>query len=203
MEIRPATAASASRSLGGHLLVLRLLENGPGLALVQHLEARCHACFEREALQQRLAEGVDRKNVDAARRVEHAGEQAAGDHALLRFRRAIDQLGDLRVESGLLGQSPAPELGGEAVAHLGRGCLGESEAKDALGLDAGQQQARHAVGQHLGLAGAGIGLDPGRLCGRRRLALLGGGDAYGVPDIDAHSSLPPVVDHSATRSSCS
>ena len=145
---------------------------------------------------------MDGENVDTARRIEHARKQATGDHALLGLRRAVDQLGDFLVEFGFLGQRPTAELGGQAIAHLGRRGLGEGEAEDSLGLYAGQKQPCHAISQHFGLAGAGIGLDPGRLCGRRRLALLGGGDAYGIPDIDAHSSLPPVVDHSATRSRC-
>ena len=53
---------------------------------------------------------------------------------------------------------------------------------------AGQQQAGHAIGQHLGLAGAGIGLDPGRLRGRGRLALVGRGHGHGIEAKRAHAT---------------
>ena len=119
IEIRLATAASASTQGGRriaagqrlHLLVLGMTQQGLRLGLVEHLEARRHAGLERKALEQRLAEGMDGEDVDAARRVEHAREQAA------RQRRcsaasggAIDQLLDLLVQLGLLGQRPAAEL---------------------------------------------------------------------------------------------
>ena len=71
----------------------------------------------------------------------------------------------------------------------------------ALGLHAGQQQPGDAVGQYLGLAGAGIGLDPRRAIGRRGPALLGTGEVED-PGAVAHVSPPPAVDHSATRSRC-
>jgi hypothetical protein len=175
------------------------------VALVQHLEARRDARLQREALEQRLAEGMDGQDVDAARRVEHAREQAAGDDTLGRFGRAVDQLADFLVQLGVRHHGPAAELPGQPVAHLGRGGLGEGETEDALGLDAIEQQARDAIGQHLGLAGAGIGFDPGRMAGRRRAPLRVGGERQGVESgvEDAHSSSPPAVDHSATRSRCS
>ena len=77
-----------------HLFVLHATQDGLCLGLVEDLEARRHAGFQREALQQRLAECVDGQDVDAARGVEHAREQAARDHALLRGGRAVDQPGD-------------------------------------------------------------------------------------------------------------
>ncbi len=182
-----------------HLLVLGVTQQRLRLGLVEHLEARRHARLERKALQQRLAEGVDGEDVDAARRVEHAREQAARRDTLRRIGRAVDERLDLLVELGLRGERPASELGRQTVAHFGGGRLGEGEAKDALGLDAVQKQARHAIGQHLGLAGAGVGLDPGRVA-RRRGAPLRVGCQHERIERRAHSSPSPAVDHSATRS---
>ncbi len=94
-----------------HLLVLGVAQQRLRVALVQHLEARRDARLQREALEQRLAEGVDGQDVDAARRVEHAREQAAGDDALGRFGRAVDQLGDLLVELGVRRSWPSGRAG--------------------------------------------------------------------------------------------
>ena len=182
-----------------HLLVLGMTQQGLRLGLVEHFEARRHPRFERKALEQRLAEGVDGEDVDAARCVEHAREQSARRDTLRRIGRAVNQLRDLLVELRLVGERPASELGRQTVAHFGGRRLGEGEAQDALGLDAVQQQARHAIGQHLGLAGAGIGLDPGRVARRRGAPLRVGRERQRI-DRRAHSSPPPAVDHSATRS---
>jgi len=183
------------------LLVLGMAQQGRGIGLVEHVESRGDARFEREALQQCLAEGVDGEDVDAARRVEHAGEQAACQRPLLWRRRLLGQLLDILVERGVVGHRPAAELSRETIAHLRRGSLGEGEAKDALGPRARQQQPGHPIGQHLGLARAGVGHDPGRLAGQGGTALL----ATGVLDrveVGAHSLVPPDADHSAIRSRC-
>ena len=142
------------------------------------------------------------EDVDAARRVEHAGEQAARDGALLLFRRAIDQDLYLSVEDGLVRHRPMAELAGQPIAHLGGRRLGEREAEDALRSRAGEQEPRHAIGQHLGLAGAGVGLDPRGMGGRRGPPLLAAGELQEIERL-AHSSSPIAVDHSATRSRCS
>ena len=93
---------------------------------------------------------------------------------------------------------PIRQLLGDAVGHLRRRRLGEGEAEDALRRRAGQQQAQHAVGQHLGLARAGRGGDPGR---RRRVggaALRRRGAAWSAAATAvAHVSSPSATDHSA------
>jgi hypothetical protein len=182
------------------LLVLGAAQQGRRLGLVQHLEARGDAGLEREALQQRLAERVDGEDVDAARCIEHAGEQPPRQAALLGLRHLGDQRGDLLAERRIVGHRPAAELARQSIAHLRGRRLGEGEAKDALGPHAVEQQARHPIGQHLGLAGAGIGLDPGGMAGGGGAALRLAGHQERVEHV-AHSS-PPVVDHSATRSRC-
>ena len=63
---------------------------------------------------------------------------------------------------------PGAEGAEQAVLHLGGGGLGVGEAEDLLRLGAGEEQARDAVGEHAGLAGAGVGGDPARGRGRRR-----------------------------------
>jgi len=136
---------------------------------------------------------------DTARCIEHAREQAARHDALRRIGRPVDQFGDAGVERRLVGQRPATELVGEAVAHLGSRRLGEGEAEDALGLDAFEQQPRHAVGEDLRLARAGIGHDPGGMIGRGGAPLRVGRQGDGIEHV-AHSSPPPAVDHSAIRS---
>ena len=47
-----------------------------------------------------------------------------------------------------------------AVRHVGGGGLGEGEAEDFRRVDAVEQQADHALRQHMGLARAGIGRRP-------------------------------------------
>ena len=184
---------------GFHLLVLNAAQDRLRLGLVEDIEARCDARFEREAFQQRLAEGMDGQDVDAARRIEHTREEAACHDALRRIGCPVDQLGDAGVERRLVGQRPAAELVGEAVAHFGGCRLGEGEAEDALGFDAFEQQPRHAVGEDLRLARAGIGHDPGGMIGRGGAPLRIGRQGDGVEHV-AHSSPPPAVDHSAIRS---
>ena len=175
IEMRLATVASASRRASRRvgarqrldLLVLGVAQQGRGLGLVQHLEARRHAGLEREALEQRLAEGVDGEDVDAARRVEHAREQAARQAALLGLRRrgrSARSISLPSVASSAIAQRPswpASRLRISAAAALVK-----VRQRMRSGSHAVEQQARHAVGQHLGLAGAGIGLDPGRVAGR-------------------------------------
>ena len=63
---------------------------------------------------------------------------------------------------GLRRAGPRRETVEHARRHFRRRGLGEGQAQDALGLGAGEEQAEHARGQHVGLAGAGVGGDPGR-----------------------------------------
>ena len=72
------------------------------------------------------------------------------------------------VERGVVEQGPGPQRVEHAVRHVGGGGLGEGDAEDARRIDAGEQQPDHALRQHVGLAGAGIGRDPGRAVRVRR-----------------------------------
>ena len=154
-------------------LVEDLLAQCLGPAVLEHAELRRHAGLEREAAQQRLAEGVDGLDAQAARRLERAGEERAGaGEPIGRDRLAgLAELAQRRAELGVVEHRPGPERPEQAVLHLGGRRLGVGEAQDLLRLGAGQQQPRDAVGQHAGLARAGVGRDPARRRGRRRLDL--------------------------------
>ena len=65
-------------------------------------------------------------------------------------------------QRGVVEHRPGAEGPEQPVLHLRRRGLGVGEAEDLLRLGAGEQQARHPVGEHPGLAGAGVGGDPAR-----------------------------------------
>ncbi len=164
------------------------------LALVHQLEMRRDAGLDREAPQQRLAEGVDGLDLEPARRVEHAREKLPRQGEVALVRRALQQLADRLAQRAVLGHGPLGEALAEAVRHLGRGGAGESEAEDFGRRAAAEQQGQDAVGQHLGLAGAGRGADPGRDAAIR-------GQRLGAIGIGRHSSSSPSpgTDHSLIR----
>jgi hypothetical protein len=87
----------------------------------------------------------------------------------------LAQLGQFGGERGVGQHRPGAEPGEEPVLHLGGGRLGIGQAEDALGVGAGEQQPRDPVGEHPGLARAGIGRDPGRGAGFGRGDLGAGG----------------------------
>ena len=60
----------------------RVLRPGGRFVFVEHLGMRCYAGLKRKAAQEGLAEGMNRKDLDAAWRVQYAGEELPGvlDH---------------------------------------------------------------------------------------------------------------------------
>ncbi len=157
----------AKRAVGGGAsgvqhLVPRLGQQAGGGALVHHLEMRGESGLQREAAQQRLAEGVDGLDLHAARAIHHLGEQPAGDGAGLGARPLAAEVGE-PVLQPFVGQSrPDAQRAVDADGHLRRRRLGEGQAEDARRRGAGQHQPQHAVGQHLRLAGPGGGAHPHR-----------------------------------------
>ena len=134
-----------------------------------------HPGLERKAAQQRLAEGVDRRDLDAARRVEHPREELPGV-AMYRPRAGCGR-------SALTSSCASAPVGivvqlarrcVEPVGHLGRGGAGEGQAENARRVGAVEHQRQQPVGQHLGLAGARRGRDPDRGGRVERLALRRG-----------------------------
>ena len=163
-----------------------------GLAVLEDAELRGGAGLQREAADQRLAEGVDGLDAQAARRLQRAGEEGAGACEIRRG--ALAQRVEGRGERAVGQHRPGAERAEQAVLHLGGGRLGVGEAEDLLRLAAREQQPRHPVGEDAGLAGAGIGGDPGG--GRRvRGAELGAG---GVLDHQSSSGRSPSA-HSPLR----
>ena len=193
----------------GQRLVHGLFEQGRALLVVENFEARRHAGLERKALQEALAEGVDGLHLEAARRLDGPGEQPACVQHHVGRRRAIEQVGKRRFEFRVVRRHPFGETIEHARRHLRRRRLGVGERQDALRLDAVEQQAQHAHGEHVRLAGAGIGADPG---GRRgiggcgliapRLLAHGGKPAGRTEEAHAQSSSPLSTSHSATRARC-
>ena len=135
-----------------------------GLALLQHGEAGRDPGLERKPAQQRVAEGVDRLDLEPAWGFERPGEQGAGPvEPVGRDRGAgLAECGQGGAQLGLGQHRPSPEGAEQPALHLGGGGLGVGEAQDLLRLGPGEQQPRNPVGQHPGLARAGVGGDPAR-----------------------------------------
>ncbi len=160
-----------------------------GGALVHHVELRGEVRFQGEAAQQRLAEGVDGLDLHAAGAVHHLGEQPAGAGPHVGVGAVAGQVGEVVFQAGVGERRPAGQRVVDADRHFRRRRLGEGQAEDARRLGSGQHQAQHAVGQHLGLAGAGGGSDPDGAFRVGCAALLDVGvDRAGGQFDDAHGS---------------
>ncbi len=123
---------------------------GPAL---DRLEARSDVGFRREGREQRLGKAMDGLDSQAARRLEHLGEQAPRPLASKRVV-ALAEASEVGRELAILHPHPGSKPLADAVRHLGGAGLGEGQAEDGFGRDALQQQPEHARGQDLGLAAA-------------------------------------------------
>ena len=157
-------------------------------ALRKNLEMGRHVRLQRKTGQEGLTEGVDGLDTDAARRLQHPGEQAAGGGDPGIVGRLAGQFGQRLADLRFRLRRPIGQDIIEAHGHLRRRRAGEGQAQNGLGPGARQHQAKHPVGQNLGLAGPRRSPDPGRM-GR-----IGGEHLRG-----GHSSPPPPADHSAIR----
>src|SRR5688572_19165405 len=163
-------------------------------------EVERYARLYRKAVQHALAEGVDGLDLEAARRVKRMSEESAGT-SLFGTRRNITCYVPYSLTQAFgIEQRPCAEPPGDALAHLGSRRLGVGEAEDLLGRNAGEQQAQHALGQDVGLARAGIGLDPHRGVrvgggplraddGRIQGLLEDAGHSLSSPSFKLHSSV--------------
>jgi hypothetical protein len=168
-----------------------------GALVVRHLEMRRHVGLEGEEVQQPLAEGVDRLDLEAARRLHGAREETPRQHEVLGVGGRCAGLDDLLAQRAVVERGPLRQLAEHTRAHLGRCRLGEGQAQDLRGRHAHQQEAHHPLRQHVGLAGAGIGRDPDR-------ALRVGGQVLARSEVrgddeGGHASASPASDHSRTR----
>ena len=135
---------------------------------------------------------MDGLHLEAAGRFDGHGEQRARvlDFAI---RSRADRTGRRSAAPARTRQRhPLRQRVEHALRHLGRGGLGVGEAEDAFRLGAGEQQPQHALRQHVRLAGAGVGADPG---GGARI----GGVALGTARVVAQVGVDAVAPTSCSR----
>ena len=113
-------------------------------------------------MQQPRTEGVDGLHLESARRLQRQREQSPGARAQRRVRRDVRDSANGGIERCVVERGPPAQLIEHAVRHIGGGGLGEGDAENLRRIDAVEQQADHALREHVGLAGAGIGGHPGR-----------------------------------------
>ena len=160
--------------------------------LVEHVERRGHAGFERKARQHVLAKGMDGEDFQAARRLQRLGEQPPRLLHVLRPAEIGTDLLNFPLQFLVRKHRPFAELLEQATLHLRRRRLRVGQAQDVRRLGVRQKQPRHAVGERVGLASAGIGGDPGGTLG------VGSDDGWFERAHSSGASQPPI-DHSRTR----
>ncbi len=169
--------------------------------LLQHRKARRHVGFERKLVKQPGAECVDRLHLEAAGGFQRLREQSAGPAAARRQRPSSFDFRDGAIELVVIECDPLRERREHLIGHIGGGRLGEGQAQDLRGFDTPEQQADDALRQHMGLARAGIGGDPGRRGGIGRLPLHPQDIVRDLPELghDPFASVAAAKDHSLTR----
>ena len=200
---------AGERAVGGGGAIEQHVERQPLqklrlLGLVEHAEAGGDIGFERELVQQLRAESVDGLHFKAARRFQRAREQPPRHRPAPRVGRHVAMLANGVIERCIVERDPCGQPVEHLLRHIGRGRLGERDAEDFFRLAAVKQQIDHALRQHIGLAGAGVGGNPRRHVRIGSLALLPPHLAWDA-DRRSHSPTqmssisPPVADHSLTR----
>ncbi|GJE46348.1 hypothetical protein AEGHOMDF_5551 [Methylobacterium soli] len=191
---------AAHDRVGQHVVGLDR-EGLAGLVLVEDDEPGRHIRLEREHVQQPLAERVQGLDLEAPRRLDRAREEAAGRLQALARGPLAGEAGQLGREGLVVEGHPAAEALEDADRHVGGGRLGEGEAEDAPRRRPVEEEPHHPVGEDLGLAGPGIGRDPGRGARIRRPALSRLGQFVDDEDFAPRHQLSPSPpsDHSSTR----
>ena len=167
-QVLPPAGLGIGQQVGEHLA-----HQQQPLAVLHRAAAGDQSRLVRERAEQPLGERMDRVDAQpAAGTIEHGREQGTG--ACLRVRTEVRTDGpQFGGELGRRQANPAGEAIVDALGHLGRAGLGEGQAQDLRGRDAGpQQQPQHARGQHLRLAGARRGREPDGVLGRDRRHLV-------------------------------
>ena len=142
--------------------VARLEHEEASLVLVDDLEMRRDIGLERKQPQQTLGEGMQRLNLEPARRLDRAGEQLPRESELRRAWRRRTAFDD-RLREGLVRKArPSGELGEDTLGHVGRRGLCVGQAQDLRRRRSLEQEPHHPLGQDMGLAAAGVGRHPGR-----------------------------------------
>ncbi len=161
--------------------------------------------LERKQLKQPLAEGVKGLDLEAARRLDRAGEQLPGEGERRRPGPAGPGFDDSLSQRLVVEARPPGELLEDAARHIGGGGLGEGKAEDLRRLRPGEQQPQHALRQNVRLAAAGVGGNPGRggrIGGERLMPPQQIGDFEPPPHQASPAGVspaPPASDHSLTR----
>ena len=159
VELGHAVRRRAQRS---ERAVPRLEHEEASFVLVDDLEMRGDVGLERKEPEQSFGEGVQRLNLEAARRLDRSGEQLPREGEIRRAWRGRAAFDD-RIRQGLVRKArPAGELGEDALGHVGRRRLGVGKTQDLGRRRSRQQQPHHALGQDMSLAAAGVGRRPGR-----------------------------------------
>ena len=170
---------------------------------IKQLEMGGNVGFQRKLMQHRFTEGMDGLDLQPARRLQGFGEQAPGAAHGAEVGTAAFQRLDPHRQFGIAQCRPFRQRGEDAVRHVGGGGPRIGQAQDLRRVGAAEQQPDDALGEHVRLAGAGIGGNPGGISriGRARLA----GDRIGRNRVGLlHGSPPsspasPPADHSSTR----
>ena len=171
-----------------------------GGRVVQHGEPGRDIRLEREEMQDPLAKGVDRLDLQPAGCFHRAGEQAAGQFQPAPVRRvSVDRRDGMR-QRRIVECHPAGQRREHLGGHVGRRRLGEGQRQDAGRVGVRQQQPDHPLGEHMGLARARMGRHPGggaRIGARILLA-----PGLGINHRPGHAISSPSAspsDHSCTR----
>jgi hypothetical protein len=133
------------------------------------LEPWGEACFQRETLQEFLAETVESRSAQGALAAQGRFEQAARLAAQVRVRRFADFF-EQTVKCTVVGFQQFTQSLAESLLHFTRRLASESDGKDAVKTRTVQQQAGQACYQLPGLAGARRRQHAAAACGVRRFS---------------------------------
>ena len=169
------------------------------LLILDHLETRRDIRFEGKQMQQLFAEGVNGLDLQPARCFHRARKQPPGEGQAGGFDLRLASRKDCSAQLVVAEPRPFRQFAKHADRHVRGRRLGEGQAQDARGRHAIEQQADHALCQHMRLARSGIGGHPcrdARIGGAHLVIARGLGDralAHSLP------SPPAPADHSLTR----
>ena len=144
------------------------------LRVVDHAKAARDVRFQRKAVQHGFAEGVDRLDLQAARRIERMGEELPRPARGRLVGNVARHLAKLRRERLVPQRRPSRQPAVHAVGHLRGSGLGVGEAEDLGRGNAREKQPDHTQRQDVRLARARVGRDPGGMARVRRAALARG-----------------------------
>ena len=143
--------------------VKNLLANSLGCPVVEGVELRGNARFERKPLQDGGGEGVDGLNPQAAGGLERPRKEGSRlpEAFTVERIRILAKPEEFLPEMVIRKHRPASEALDQPVLHVG--CRGhrEGQAKNSLRGRSGQQQARDPVREDLGFSRSGVRRYPG------------------------------------------